>query len=43
MFLSETLAKEEIGLEEIDDGTWSIYFYNILLGRFDERNFELIT
>ncbi len=43
MFLSETLAKEEIGLEEIDDGIWSIYFYNILLGRFDERKFELIT
>jgi transposase InsO family protein len=43
IFLSETLAKEEIGLEEIDDGIWSIYFYNILLGRFDERKFELIT
>lgn len=43
IFLSETLAREEIGLEEIDDGIWSIHFYNILLGRLDERKFELIT
>jgi len=43
LFLSQTLAREEIGLEEINDGIWSIYFYNILLGRFDERKFELIT
>ena len=42
LFLSETLAKEDIGLEEIEDGIWSIYFYDTLLGRFDERNFELI-
>lgn len=43
IFLSETLAKEDIGLEEIDDGVWSVYFFNVLLARFDERNFELIT
>ncbi len=43
LFLSETMAKEDIGLEEIQDGIWSIYFYNVLLGRFDERKFELIT
>ena len=43
IFLSETLAREEIGLEEIDDGIWSIHFYNILLGRLDERKFELVT
>ena len=42
LFLSETLAKEDIGLEEIEDGIWSIYFYDTLLGRFDELNFELI-
>jgi len=43
IFLSETLAKEDIGLEEIDDGVWSVYFFNVLLARFDERNFVLIT
>ena len=43
IFLSQTLAGEDIGLEEIDDGIWSISFYNVLLGRFDERKFELIT
>jgi transposase InsO family protein len=42
LFLSETLAKHDIGLEEIDDGIWSIYFYDTLLGRLDERKFELI-
>ncbi len=43
IFLSETLAREDVGLEEIDDGIWSIHFYNILLGRLDERKFELVT
>ncbi|HSO22670.1 MAG TPA: IS481 family transposase [Chondromyces sp.] len=43
LFLSLALAREEIGLEEIEHGIWSVYFYNILLGRFDERKFELVT
>jgi transposase InsO family protein len=34
LFVSETLEKEEVGLEEIDDGQWSLYFGSILLGRF---------
>ena len=27
----------EIGLEEVQDGLWNIVYYNVLLGRFDER------
>lgn len=36
-FLSELLSGQCIGLEEIADGVWSIYFYDLLLARFDER------
>jgi transposase InsO family protein len=43
LFLSQTLQKQHVALEEIEDGIWSIYFYDILLGRLDERTFELIT
>lgn len=41
MFLSEALRGERVGLEEFDDGLWSIYFCQVLLGRFDERNFKV--
>ena len=41
LFLSDTLLEEEIGLEESDDGVWSIYFYDVLLARLDERDFKL--
>ena len=37
IFLSNALRREHVGLEELDDGIWSIYFYDTLLGRFDER------
>lgn len=37
-FLSETLYRESIGLEESEDGVWSIYFYDVLLARFHERD-----
>jgi putative transposase len=38
LFLSETLEGESIGLEETDDGIWSIWFYQRLLGRLNERD-----
>lgn len=41
IFLSQALVKEEIGLEEVDDGVWSVYFYDMLLARLDERDFVL--
>lgn len=38
VFVSQALAQHWIGLEEKDDGVWGIYFYDVLLGRFDERD-----
>ena len=43
LVLSTTLKKQHVGLEEIADGIWSIYFYDVLLARLDERNFEVIS
>ena len=43
LFLSETLRNQLVALEEIEDGIWSIYFYDVLLGRLDERNFEVVS
>ena len=43
IFISETLAQQYIGFEEVDDGIWSIYYYDNLLARFDERQRRLIT
>lgn len=42
-FLSQTLAHEQVGLAETEDGIWSIYFYERLLTRFDERRQRLST
>ena len=41
-FLSEVLAREQIALEEVDDGIWSIYFYDRLLARFDQRTLKVV-
>jgi putative transposase len=43
IFISETLAQQYIGFEEVDDGIWSIYYYDNLLARFDEYQRRLIT
>jgi putative transposase len=42
IFISNALAGEYIGLEEVDDGIWNILFYTTLLGRYDEAR-ELIS
>ncbi len=36
-FLSQALAEQYVGLEEIGDGLWNIVYYRTLLGRIDER------
>ena len=36
-FLSNALADEHIGLEEVADGLWDIVYYTTLLGRIDEK------
>lgn len=41
LFLSQVLAREPVGLEEIDDGIWSLHFGSFLLARFDERERRL--
>lgn len=41
IFLSTALAFETVGLQEIDDGIWSINYYQTQLGRFDERTHEV--
>ena len=42
IFLSIVLAHETVGLEEIDDGVWSIYFGHHLLARLDEHVGKII-
>jgi putative transposase len=41
LFRSDTLRQEWVALEETGDGMWSIYFYDVLLARLDERDFKL--
>jgi len=41
IFLSELLIGQLIALEEIADGVWSIYFYDLLLARLDERTWTM--
>jgi hypothetical protein len=35
----KNLKQHPIGLEEVADGIWSIYFCRVLLGRIDERDY----
>jgi transposase InsO family protein len=37
VFLTNVLAGHPIGLEEVDDGLWTVYFGPLPVGRFDER------
>ncbi len=39
--VSHPLIDEYVGLEEVDDGIWDLYFGSLLLGRFDERDQKL--
>jgi transposase InsO family protein len=43
LFLSSNLLGETVALEEIDDGIWSIYYYDILIARLNEREGEVIS
>jgi hypothetical protein len=36
IFISEVLAGEPVGLDEIDDGVWAVYFGPLELGRIKE-------
>lgn len=37
LFIANALKQHEVGLEEADDGIWSIYPGTLLLGKVDER------
>ena len=41
LFISEVLVGEYLGLEEVDDDLWSVFFYDVLLGRFHVRDWRL--
>jgi len=41
LFISEVLAGEQVGLEEVEEGVWSVYFYDVLLGRFHVQDWQL--
>jgi putative transposase len=41
VFLTESLAGEHVGFEEIDDALWTLYFGTVALARFDERQCQL--
>ena len=38
LFLANALKQHIVGLEEVDDGIWSIHFCNVLLARVVERD-----
>jgi putative transposase len=41
LFITQALNEEYVGLDEVDDGIWAIYFGPLLLGRFDERTMKI--
>ena len=41
--VSQVLAEECVGIEEVDDGVWAVYFGPLLLGRFVEKDLKLYS
>ena len=39
--ISTSIIEQNVGLEEVDDGVWSLYFGSVLLGRFHEGDLTL--
>lgn len=39
--LSHVLAEEYVGLEEVDNGLWNVYFGPLHLGRLDEEDLRI--
>jgi len=35
------LQEQYVGLEEVDDGKWDVYFGRVRLGQMDERTFTI--
>jgi putative transposase len=41
LFLANALKQHHVGLEEVDDGVWSLHLGTVLLGRIDERTMQV--
>jgi hypothetical protein len=41
LYIANALVDQWIGLEETDDGVWSIYFNTVLIATLDERDFVI--
>ncbi len=41
LFIANARKQHHIGLEESDDGIWSIYLGTVLLARLDERDYTI--
>lgn len=39
LYLANAMVDQQIGLEETEDGVWSIWFNTVLLATFDERDY----
>jgi len=39
--ISHVLKHQYVGLEEVGDGVWDVYFGSLRLGQFDERHYKL--
>jgi hypothetical protein len=39
LFIAQSLTHHHIGLEETDDGIWSISFNTVRLAKLDERDY----
>ncbi len=42
LFLTTVIRGCDVGFEEIGDGLWTIYFYRMAIGRFDERHVRVM-
>jgi transposase InsO family protein len=42
IFLTEALRNEAVGLEPVADGLWSVFFGDVLLGRFHESDYRFV-
>ena len=38
-YIANSLVDQYVGLEETDDGVWSIYFNTVLIVTLDERDY----
>ncbi|MBA3559038.1 MAG: hypothetical protein H0W30_10600 [Gemmatimonadaceae bacterium] len=43
LYIANSLVSHRIGLEETDDGVWSIYFNTVLIATLDERDYRVTS